>query len=169
MKNKILNIFYWVIFIVLIGTASFLFISSLKSGGDFNIYTVNSGSMSPLIYTGSIVLVKNQNYYTVGEVITYKNKDENRGIVTHRIAGIDLNDKGEMFFITKGDVNEDPDSGLVSAGSIIGKVVLDIPLVGYLVLFARTFWGWVFLLIVPAVLFVFNELNVIRKEVRGLT
>ena len=37
---------------------------------------------------------------------------------------------GELFFQTKGDANEYPDSELVSAQNLVGKTVLYIPYVG---------------------------------------
>ncbi len=95
------------------------------------IYTVVSPSMAPNIPTGSIVYVARADELKVGDVITYKLDDNT--LSTHRIIQLvpDPNDPSEVLYRTKGDANNDPDKLLVSQRQLVGKVVLAIPLLGF--------------------------------------
>jgi signal peptidase len=95
-------------------------------------YIVLSGSMEPVIKTGSIVLI-NTHAFTpcVSDIITYKNAGQ---YITHRVVRI--NEDGCM--ITKGDANQTEDSQMVRPEQVTGIVIGAIPLAGYLVALLRT-------------------------------
>ena len=80
------------------------------------ILGVVSNSMNPSIRKGNMIIVKKQNDYEEGDVITYIGSDEN--LVTHRIVR-----KYENVFITKGDNNNVEDESEVKKEQIIGKVI----------------------------------------------
>lgn len=80
------------------------------------ILDVVSNSMNPSIRKGNMIIVKKQNDYEEGDVITYIGSDEN--LVTHRIVR-----KYENVFITKGDNNNVEDESEVKKEQIIGKVI----------------------------------------------
>ncbi len=88
---------------------------------------VISGSMSGSIEVNDLVIVHEENDYSVGDVISYK---AGSNLVTHRIAG-----KTDEGFITKGDANNVEDRKPVPQDQILGKVVLVIPGIG-------TFYQW---------------------------
>jgi len=92
-------------------------------------YTILTGSMEPKIMPGDLAMVKSvdTDKVQVDDVITFK-YDGNT--VTHRI--IEKEDKG---FITKGDNNNVEDREIVSKDDVIGKVIIFIPKLGYVVAF----------------------------------
>lgn len=78
---------------------------------------VVSGSMEPEISVGDMVVVRAEQAYTEGDVITFY--DPNMGeYVTHRII---LTSDG--LYTTKGDANNSQDSFSVSYDAVVGKVV----------------------------------------------
>ncbi len=89
-------------------------------------YTVLSGSMSPTLHPGDVIIVKGENPTDIknGDIITV---ESGSFIYTHRV----VEKLGGDRFSLKGDANEDPDPNLVEASQIIGKVVLVFPF-GYL-------------------------------------
>lgn len=118
------------VIVILVALVAF-FISGIRLFG-FQVYGVLSGSMEPSYPVGSLVYVKQVDpaELKIRDVITYSiNRNT---IVTHRIVEIvpDENNPTMMRYRTKGDANENADTGLVSAGSIIGKVAFCIPHLG---------------------------------------
>ena len=63
----------------------------------------------------------------VGDVITFYINDNT--VVTHRV--IDKDNDTESFH-TKGDANETEDGGSVAYDKVVGKVVLNVPYLGYI-------------------------------------
>ncbi|MCH8207625.1 MAG: signal peptidase I, partial [Nitrospinae bacterium] len=99
---------------------------------------VYSGSMSPKIRTGSIVLVKpvRAESLNVGDVISVRTQ-EGGHLVTHRIQAKQLVD-GRVVFQTKGDANKFPDPQPFIVENAAGKVILDVPLLGYAIVYASS-------------------------------
>jgi signal peptidase len=112
---------------------SLLGVTLLPSILGYKTYTVLSGSMEPAIHTGSIVVAMpvNPSTLNVGDVIVYNRSDVSES-VTHRI--VQRHDDGaKPTFTTKGDANSAPDTWTVQYnGDTAGKIVLSIPLAGYL-------------------------------------
>lgn len=133
------------------------------------VYIIVSGSMEPALAVGSLVLVQPEKRYYPGQVISYyrftsetpsqhvpgnnqltashsagenkSDQSQSQIVVTHRIMSI-LNQQGEPHYRTKGDVNNDPDGELISHQQVIGRVVLVIPLIGYLFVFPQSKLGF---------------------------
>lgn len=84
--------------------------------------------MEPKLSIGDVAVIKkcNPNDVKVGDIIEYKMEGYT---VIHRIINI-YQEKGEFFFITKGDNNQDPDKLPVSENQLIGAVMFKIPYVG---------------------------------------
>jgi signal peptidase I len=82
----------------------------------FSCLNVLTGSMSPEIEAGEKIIIKKCNDYTIGDIISYK--DSNNDIITHRIIA-----KEEDYFITKGDYNNTDDEEHVVLSQIYGKVI----------------------------------------------
>jgi len=108
--------------------------------GNYKLVCILSGSMEPAIGMGSLTIVKNVSpeELAVNDVITFKLIEGSETLVTHRI--ININSDGNSF-ITKGDGNNVPDSSPVYYDHVIGKVVLSIPLLGYIINFLKTPFG----------------------------
>lgn len=101
---------------------------------------VGSGSMTPVLRTGDVVIVAKvpASAVRVGDIIEYR-KDENTNIV-HRVINID-NSSGTETFTTKGDANSAEDENPVLAQNVVGKVVFDIPKVGWISIAIKQFFG----------------------------
>ena len=101
-----------------ITAAFFIFIRDMKP------YVVLSGSMEPVIPVGSVVIIdQSKTAVSAGDIAAFS---RNGQTVTHRII------KGtEDGFITKGDANQEKDTGVTAPENIIGTVVFCIPYLGY--------------------------------------
>jgi len=124
------------------------------------LYLVQSGSMEPAIITGDVVVVKKVASYRKGNTITFY--DQDRRVITHRIIKRVIQ-AGRTHFITKGDANETVDNQTVSLESIIGKVVLVLPKIGFVVAFAKTRYGALLLIVVPAVIIIYDEFRLMDR------
>lgn len=169
MKLKYLSkALYWLAIIALVSVATLLAITSLPLNTGYRLFTVLSGSMEPEIKTGSVVLVKDESDYYIGDIITFKSEEDRNNdnpsfTTTHRLIGIE--DDG---YQTKGDANDGPDGSLTDPNLVIGKVTLTSPYLGYIVNFAKTGEGLVLLIVVPATLIIYTELLNIKKELKKL-
>ncbi|GIW62509.1 MAG: S26 family signal peptidase [Patescibacteria group bacterium] len=138
------------LFSILIGLS---FVSNTNVLGGLKFYVVQSGSMSPTINIGDIIVVNPQHRYFQNDVITFKT--DSNSIVTHRIVEVKDDNKE---FVTKGDANRSIDQGTVMAKSVIGKVIYVIPKLGYLSAFAKTPLGILVFIGVPIFALVFDKL-----------
>lgn len=103
--------------------------SHIPSVLGFTPLTVVSGSMSPGIQTGDLVIIKNgSSAIKPGDVITYRLGGV---LVTHRVKEIAKNNVQEVF-VTQGDANEIPDFEPVDRSQILGRYVMKIPFGGYI-------------------------------------
>lgn len=113
-------------------------------------YTVMSGSMSPALSPGDLVIIKKEPI-DIGDMVTVESGEF---IFTHRVVEKLEGDK----FRLKGDANEDPDQGLIEASQIIGKVVLVFPF-GHL----YTPYGFVLALLAPAALIIGKQVHTVYQ------
>ncbi len=131
--------------------------------GNYKVYTVLSGSMEPAIHTGSLIFVKPLESYNEGDIITVPTRDGKK-TVTHRVIS-KTEKNGEVIFKTKGDANDSEDKEIIKEGDIIGKTFLAIPLLGYPVNYAKTPQGLILLIIIPAIIIIYDEVRKIEKEI----
>lgn len=164
MISKIFKFIINTVLIVLILIGILVVFSFVPFPGNYKIFTVQSGSMEPAIKTGSLIFVKPMADYDVGNVITRRTNDP-KVTITHRIYSKD-DVNGQATFETKGDANNAPDGEKFTRDGIIGKVLLAIPYLGYPVGFAKTTQGIILIVIVPAVIIIYDEMNKIREEIR---
>ncbi len=101
------------------------FLALSRFSRSFLFLQVVSGSMSPVIPVGSIVLVDTRSTeFLVGNIYTYKSAQGN--LITHRLKSID-----SFGYHFKGDAVPLDDPLVVSSSFILGKVILVIPYFGY--------------------------------------
>lgn len=105
----------------------------------YSQYIVTSGSMETVLSTGDLILVKSEEEYNLGDVVTFR--DPAGQTVTHRIVG-----RVSDQFITKGDANNTEDQELLPPENILGKVQTALPGMGNVVLFFRSPLGLLILL-----------------------
>ena len=99
------------------------------------VFTVQSGSMTPAIPANSLVIVETRidpEAIATGEVVAYRMQGTSTSLtetsaVLHRVVE---NDATTRTLETKGDANEASDPGAVSYSSIIGKCIASIPAIG---------------------------------------
>jgi len=96
-------------------------------------FVVAGGSMAPTIPLGAAVIVEPvaPADLAVGEIVSLRS-GEQRAIFTHRIVRIADRD-GATWIETRGDANDAPDPSITPATAVIGRVVVILPLAGFLV------------------------------------
>ena len=103
----------------------------LKSGYfHYWAIAVASGSMSPTIKKGDVVIIEKLDgkfdNLKIGDTIAFKYE---RIVVVHRLIKI-MNEDGNYYFYTKGDANIKEDNFTISEDMIIGTVNYKIPYIG---------------------------------------
>ncbi len=165
MKVKtIFKTIYYIVFMFIVLIAVLLIVSVLPITGNIKFLTVLSGSMEPTIKTGSIVLVKPINDYKIGDIITFNSTNKTMPPTTHRIAEIKVTG-GQPIYITKGDANNSVDSREIKKSEIVGKTIIRVPYLGYVIDFVKKPIGFVLIIIIPAVVIVNDEIRKIWKEI----
>jgi len=136
--------------------ALLLVVSVFPITGNYKIYIVQSGSMEPSITTGGIVAVKPVVEYKAGDVITFGPVAKGKSPTTQPV------------YITKGDANEESDTREVLARDVMGKVLFDVPFFGYALAAAKTPAGFAVLIIIPALIILFDEGKKIFFEIKKM-
>jgi signal peptidase len=128
-------------------------------------FTVMSGSMSPAIETGDVVVTRGISPLDarMGDVVTFRDPENQSRLLTHRVSDIRYRE-GNVVVTTKGDANTKSERWVVAADGRIGRVVLRLPTLGYVVSRAGSPSGRILLLTVPALLLAFLGLRRIWSE-----
>ncbi len=165
--KKISNISYYVILIFIVVIAGLLILSQSPFNKNYRIFIVKSGSMAPTIKTGSLIIVKHQNEYHKGEIITFGKISKNSTPTTHRIVEIKKY-PNKITYITKGDANKTADWREVTKNEVIGKVILTIPYLGFLLAAVKKPLGFLFIIIIPALIIIYDEIKNIKQEIKKM-
>lgn len=96
-------------------------------------YIVVSGSMEPVIPTGSLIYSAQKNTYDSGDIVAFM---QGGSVISHRIEE-KVMVGSEPYYSTKGDANSITDEELVSQTRIIGAVVNVLPSVGSIIMLLR--------------------------------
>lgn len=147
---------------LIIGFAVMMVLTAMSNSsvlGQYRSFLVQSGSMEPSIMTGDIIIVKSSFQYLKNDVVTFEDYQQRR--VTHRIVDIQNNNN----ITTKGDANRSSDSENITVKQIIGKVILVIPKLGYLVSFSKSLPGFLFLIVIPGIIIIASESIKIKQYV----
>jgi signal peptidase len=119
-----------------------------------HIFSVQSGSMSPVINRGDLTFDIKPTTIQAGDIITYQSQVHPRQQVTHRIISVDTK---SQTVITKGDSLSMPDP-IIPASAVTGKVYKVIPKAGYAYDWVRKPLGLVMMVYLPALLIIIVEL-----------
>ena len=163
MKTLFSTIYYFLIAGMVL-VALLLASSFLPIPGNFKIKVVKSGSMEPAIKTGSIVAIVPESTYKVGDVITFGADTKTQIPTTHRI--VNISGGPNPVYTTKGDANDAADQADTHLSDIHGRVIFTVPLLGYVLDFARRPVGFFLLVGVPALAIILEEIANIVREVR---
>ena len=125
--------------------------------------------MEPAIKMGSLTVVKpvDADDIQVGDIILFKASSASEIYTTHRVYEI-ANNEGIFSFRTKGDANEDPDSDLIKAENIIGRVWITVPYAGHFMEFIRKPIGFGIVFGIPAALLIMLELRNIYRNAKTI-
>lgn len=100
--------------------------------------------------------------YGVGDVITFGPRSKTKPPTTHRI--VEVKDDGN--YVTRGDANTDDDMRTVSRYEVIGRVLFSVPFAGYAVAAAQKPWGFTIIVVIPAAIIIWEELQKIWRELQ---
>lgn len=106
----------------------------------FSAAVVVTGSMSPMIEAGDLVVCRRAADYAVGDVIMFRS---GTSLVTHRIAAVTADG-----FTTRGDANNVADADPVPRGAVVGRVVFTVPHLGIFIEKIRTPLGMTLLVLI---------------------
>jgi signal peptidase len=165
MAVNIVKIIYYILIGFIALVAILLIASTLPITGNFKVLTVLSGSMEPTIKTGAVVVIKPENNYNIGDIITFGSNTKTQSPVTHRIHDIKVVE-GNAVYITKGDANNASDIKEIQKKEIIGKVLFFVPYLGYIINFVKKPIGFTLIIMVPAVIIIYDEIRKIYGEIK---
>lgn len=96
-------------------------------------YAVLTGSMSPDVGPGSLVVVRptQASEISVGDVITFQLRSGKQPVATHRVVAVGFDDEAGRIFQTQGDANASPDAEWVREVQIRGRVWYSAPFLGH--------------------------------------
>lgn len=156
------------VLIVLVGA---LLAGTVPSLLGYESFVVLSGSMEPTLRVGDLAVVGpvRQDQLMVGDVISYRTAQRPDVVVTHRLVRIGVDERQRPALQTKGDANDSADQVLVEPGAVLGRVAYGVPMVGYLVEFARRPEGKLLLLACPAFLLALDAFMAARKRQSAAT
>lgn len=166
-ENKIIKILKVVAVIIMVVLAGLMLLTLAPESGGYKALVVTSGSMEPAVPAGSMIFIKKAESIQKNDIVTFRMGLDPKSLTTHRV--IDVKEvKGKTMYQTKGDAVKELDIELVSAERVAGKMIFFIPLVGYPVAFVKTQMGVVMLVLMPAVIIVYEELKSIGREVTAI-
>jgi signal peptidase len=146
-----------------LGVTALVAIPNVIGGRSF---TVMSGSMSPAILTGDVVIDERISPLDarIGDIITFKDPRRSR-LLTHRLRSVRRHgDLVEM--VTKGDANNTVERWAIPVRGELGRVRYRVPTVGRLLWRTRTPQARIFMVAVPALVLGLWELMSIWRPRR---
>ncbi len=176
------TIISWTIFVLLsiIGALLIYYFASSRlyvTKGDkyepfFSVYTIVSGSMEPTIKVYDVIIntkVNDPKDVKVNDVITFTSTSDisNGKTVTHRVIGVREMDDGGICYVTRGDNNTTEDPSCATYSNVIGKVSAVVPGLGKIQFFLASKFGWLLIIVVPALYIIIKDLLKLFKMSRN--
>ncbi len=126
---------------------------------------VLSGSMTPTLGIGDVVIDRTVGVLDVriGDIITFRDPIHKKRTVTHRVQDMRV-EAGSITFTTRGDANTSDETWKIPTSGKVGRVVLRVPKLGYVL-----GWAWspqvrVAFVVVPMLLFGALEIAAIWRS-----
>lgn len=180
MKNKVIKAFKifrtvicWLCIAVLVLVVISVLTAKIKGENPsvfgYSIYRVSSGSMSPELEIGDVIIgeaVDDPMEIKVGDVVTYEGRGELSGmLITHKVIVAPHEEDGVLKLQTQGIANEIPDTP-INVDRVVSVVVTK---VGFLTVFYDYFFSpWGLLTVVALIILVFiDEVIVMVKTIAG--
>lgn len=150
--------------IVVISVVAFWFGLKATLRTEHPLCGVASGSMIPTLQVGDIILVQGLSPAEInaapapeGDIIVFYERgylNDPNHLIVHRAIG-NFSREGKIYFKTQGDNNDNPDGWDLPEDYVVGKVLLRIPLVGFITFLMRTPAG--ILVILPILILIIAE------------
>ena len=140
----------------------------------FGAYVIISESMIPSINVNDAVVTMRatEKDIKVNDIITFISKEiETQGTpITHRVVGIVYEDPPKntkvLGYRTKGDHNNTQDFALIAPSEVLGKMLIRIPMVGYVQTFLTRPIGWFVVIVIPCFIVIFGDISKIIKTAK---
>jgi signal peptidase len=114
-------------------------------------YIVRSGSMSPAIDTGDLVVSRqiSPTEARIGDIVMFKDPGDGERLTSHRVRAVHRHGD-RSYFVTRGDANTGFEHWNVPNDGTIGEIVYRIPKLGYAVAAIGSGPGKLLLIVLPA-------------------
>lgn len=137
----------------------------------FSVYTIVSGSMEPTIKVYDVIVnvrADEKKDIKINDVITFTSTNAATAgmTITHRVIGIKELDDKTLCYVTRGDNNTSEDPSCVASKNVIGIVKAVIPGLGRIQFFLASKFGWLCLIVIPAVYIIIKDLFKLFKYSR---
>lgn len=126
--------------------------------------TVLTGSMEPTLDTGSVVIdeVISPTEARIGDVVTFSDPANRDRLITHRLRAARV-EGDTVRMVTKGDANDTAERWNVAVDGEIGRVVVNLPLLGHAQALPGSHTGYLALMLAILVLGLWVLVDVWRK------
>lgn len=155
MKRIVKWLSYTILGLVILFFTFILLMPSVFLG---SLAIVRSSSMEPAMPAGSLALMisVDPEKVEVGDIIAFDPPWDPDVTVSHRV--IDIQRDGQLLFDTKGDATEETDPYYVPAERVHGRVVFNIPYLGFAAndasSYIQTWWGLLTFVALPSILLI---------------
>jgi len=122
-------------------------------------FTMRSGSMTPAIETGDVVVTEPISPLSarVGDIVTFRDPEGSGKLFSHRVQAV-RPVGGDVRFVTRGDANTSTEHWRVPASGSVGKVAYRIPKIGYALSYIDSGPARLALVAIPALLLLWAAL-----------
>ena len=135
----------------------------------YSVFRVSSGSMSPELAIGDVILNKECDPMMLkeGDIVTYNGTEGSMSgmLVTHRVTKTPYEQDGEYYIETKGDANPTADPP-VNVSQVSGVMIARVDVLSVLYSFFITPWGLLTIILLIILAF-FNEIIVFIRALLG--
>lgn len=117
----------------------------------YRSFTVLSGSMEPALRVGDVVMDEPVAARDVrpGDVVTFPDPGQGGRLITHRVEALRVSG-ATAEVTTRGDANNAVERWSIPAAGHVGRVVYRLPMLGYVLVGARSPLGRLALVVLPA-------------------
>jgi len=171
--KKFFDVLCWVVIAVLVISVIISVVSRFMGTNPslfgYSVFRVSSGSMSPELEVGDVILGKSVDdpmNIKVGDIVTYKGSGELSGkLITHKVIVAPEEVDGEIMLQTKGVANEIADSP-INADRVVSVVISELKFLESFYNFFFSPWGLLAIIALIIIVFI-DEVIVIIKNLTG--
>ena len=119
----------WAAIGLVVGVAAAI---TLPPAFGYKSLTILSGSMEPTLHTGGVAVdeVIPAREARIGDIVTFTDPEDEGRLITHRLKSVRI-EGSKAYMVTLGDANDSPERWNIGGDTDLGRVVYQVPLVGY--------------------------------------